>query len=441
MIARPLRFLSVVLAAVVALESGAERPPVLVTDPEAQAFRIAVQRFAARGTAIDPQPFRDSVIADLEFSSVFQSVDAGAFLGPLETAELGEQPPACTDWATIGADALLQGEIHSTGGTNGMRIEFRAIDIVRCQTALRRRYDGEAKHLRHLARRIADDVVEAFTGRAGVASTEITFISQRGTYPEVYVTNADGSNARAVTRERAKKGFPNWAPDGNAIVYMSYQYERVPHLFRAVRGGANQPGRLLRNLRAETSVYRGVHAPNGGAMAVVVNENGSPDIFRVDAEGRGELSRLTRGPAIDISPTWSPEGDRIAFVSDRSGSPQIYVMKADGSDVRRLTFRGNYNTSPAWSPDGDWIAYESRVNGQFDIWRVDPEGQHLAPLVSHPRSDESPTWSPDSRKIAFHSTRRGVADIYVIDLNRKNLRRLTRDAGENKQPHWGPYRR
>ena len=116
-------------------------------------------------------------------------------------------------------------------------------------------------------------------------------------------------------------------------------------------------------------------------------------------------------------------------------------MNADGSDQRRLTFDGSYNTNPAWSPDGKWIAYESRVGGQIDIWLIDPEGGVNVPLVEHPRSDEAPSWSPDSRMIAFTSARRGRMDVYVVDLNGENLRQITSGPGNNTNPAWGPRRR
>jgi TolB protein len=117
-------------------------------------------------------------------------------------------------------------------------------------------------------------------------------------------------------------------------------------------------------------------------------------------------------------------------------------MNADGSNQRRLTFQGGYNTAPAWSPDGRWIAYETQVGGQFDIWLIDPEGQTNVPLVTHGRSDEHPTWSPDSRMLAFQSTRRGRSDIWVMDLggSHEQARRVT-EGGENTNPAWGPYRR
>jgi len=310
------------------------------------------------------------------------------------------------------------------GVARGGAIEVRAWDVARCRAVLTREYraPGDA---RRAGRRIADDVVEAFTGKRGVASTEITFVSARSGHPEIWVMDADGENQRAATKNKSINAFPSWSPDGNAIVHMSYLFRRSPHLFRIVRGGGEQPGRLLQSLDATRAVYRGVYDPTGRRLAVVISVDGAPEIFTADADGRN-LRRLTNHKAIDVSPTWAPDGSRLAFVSDRTGAPQVYVMNPDGGGQRRLTFDGAYNTAPAWSPDGRWIAYETRVGGQFDIWITDPEGATNAPVVTHARSDESPSWSPDSRKLAFQSTRRGGADVYVVDLDGENPRRLLR---------------
>lgn len=422
--------------AVTSLPASAQRPTVVITESRAEAFSIAVQEFASSQSAVEPARFRTDLVAALEFSSVFKSLDPAAFLGPAVTPALTDSPPACADWGPIGADALLEGALGLDGSE--LVVEFRAVDVVRCRAALRKRYRGPPAEADKMARRIADDIVGAFTGTPGVASTEFSFISDRSGQPEVFVMNADGSEARATTRDRALKGFPDWAPDAGSILYMSYQFRRSPHLFRIVRSGTRRPGRMLRELDPSRSVYRGVYSPDGKSIAVVVTVDGAPDIFRADADGKN-LQRLTRHPAIDVSPTWSPDGSQIAFVSDRTGSPQLYIMDSRGERARRLSFDGGYNAAPAWSPDGRWIAYEARLKGQFDIWLIDPQGQVNTPLIDHPRSDEGPTWSPDSRKLAFHSTRRGKADIYIVDLDGKNLRRLTEGQGVNKQPDWGPY--
>lgn len=431
------------LVAALLLAAGAasaqdDRPAVIITDPNARSYRAAVQEFGGSGAGFAPARFRTELGDALDFSGVFRSLDAAAFLAPRRTASLGGTL-ACADWTPIGADAVIEG-VSSGGAT--LAIDFRVWDVARCTALLHKRYTGGANDTARIAKRIADDVVEAFTGKRGVASTELAFVSTRSGAPEIWVMDADGGNARQATRNRSINGFPSWSPDGKSIVYMSYLASRSPLLFRLVRGGGGRAGRILEGLDAKTPVYRGVYDPSGQRLAVVVSVDGAPEIFVVDADG-GNRRRLTRHKAIDVSPTWSPDGRRIAFVSDRTGQPNLYVMDAaDGGNLRRITFGGGYHTAPAWSPDGRWIAYEQRAGGgQFDIWLADPDGQGQAPLITHPRSDENPTWAPDSRKLAFHSTRTGRPEIFVVDIDGENVRQITRGGGDNTAPHWGPYPR
>ena len=422
-------------------DAGAERAPVVVTPGGQQTYRIAVQRFADDSDASDARlidDFRAKVSNALEFSGVFQRVDDAAFLEPLTTPPGRDDAPlACPNWTQIGADGVLEGEITRRG--DGVSISFRVWDASRCRRLVRRRYQQSGTNLDATARRLADDVVEAFIGVRGVSNTEIAFVSDRGGNKEIYVMSADGSDARAATANRSLNNFPSWSPEGDAILYTSYRYLNRPFLFLSSRG-QGRPGRLLSRLGDERPQYRGVFSPDRERMALVMSDGDATDIYTVGLDGQG-LRRLTRGRAIDVSPAWSPDGRRVAFVSDRTGAPQVYIMNTDGSDARRLTYDGSYNTNPAWSPDGLWIAYETRVNGQFDIWLIDPEGVTNVPLVTHPRSDEAPSWAPNSRKIVFSSTRRGLADLYVIDRDGSNLRRVTSAAGNNTSPAWGPYPR
>jgi len=51
---------------------------------------------------------------------------------------------------------------------------------------------------------------------------------------------------------------------------------------------------------------------------------------------------------------WQPSGQSLALIS----GDQIYLVNADGTDLRRIGFRGTDNviTSVAWSPDGSQLA-------------------------------------------------------------------------------------
>ncbi len=416
-----------------------DRPAVVVTPGAAQTYGAALQRFADRSPTPSPGralAFRRAIGDALEYSNVFRIVPPEAFLGPESSVSLDAPPPVCSDWTAIGADALVEGEllVDPTQAT----AEFRLWDVSRCKRLVRKRYRQSGAETSVLAKRIADDIMEAFIGLRGVTSTEIAFVSDRTGNSEIFVMAADGSSPRPATANRSINNFPSWSASGKSIVYTSYRKDNRPMLFLSSRGD-RQPGPVLRNVNGAPQ-YRGVFDPLGKLMAVVMSKDDSTDIFTVRPDGR-RIKRLTRSRAIDIAPSWSPDGKRIAFVSDRSGAPQIYLMDSNGKNVSRLTYEGTYNTHPAWSPDGQWIAYETRLERQFDIWLIDPDGSVNVPLVSHPRSDESPAWAPNGRKIAFSSTRRGLADIYVIDLNGDGLRRLTRDSGNNKSPAWGPFPR
>ena len=417
-------------------------PAIVITPGDVRAFRAAVQIFvdeALPAKADRAEELRRHIEDGLAYSDVVLPLAEDAYLGEKQTTQFGESKRYdCADWTQSGADALVEGRIRRKG--QKLSVDFQVWNTARCERIGKGTIDRPDAELIRLGKLLSDDVVKAFTGTPGVAGTEIAFISDRNGAREVWVMDADGARQRGATRGRSIKQFPDWTPDGGAILYASFPEKGgLPGLFLTSRG-EYRPGPILTRVLPGLPKYRGVFGPEGKHLALVTSVDGAAELFRVDRSGKNPR-RLTKNSAIDISPSWSPDGEEIAFVSDRSGAPQIYVMKSDGSRLRRLTFNGTYNTAPAWSPDGNWIAYESRVGAQFDIWLIDPTGAVNLPIVSHRRSDESPCWSPDSRKIAFSSTRRGQPDIYVVDADGENLRRLTRGQGQNLQPAWGPFAR
>jgi TolB protein len=432
---------ALVLVAHAAFAQG--RPAVIVDPGKRQVFKAAVQRFADSSKVKADErtvKFRTALSNALAFSSVFELIDPKAYLGPDQTSDFDRRKSlACVDWTTVGADAFVEGTLEVD--ERQFTVEFRIWDTGRCQRLLRKRYRQDVGlDPTALARRIADDVVEAFIGVRGVSASEIAFVSDRTGSKEIYLMDADGSRQRAVTANGSINNFPSWSPDGKSIAFTSYRHLNQPNIFVSTRG-QGKPQRLLTGLRREQSQYRAVFGPDGNSLAVVMSDGKPSELYSVKMSTR-KYKRLTNDRSIDVSPAWSPNGGQLAYVSDRTGSPQIYIMKADGSDSRRITFNGNYNTAPTWSPDGKWIAYEARVGGQFDIWLIDPEGRTNVPLISHPRSDEAPSWAPNSRKLAFSSTRRGRADIYVIDVGGGGeARRITSGAENNTAPSWGPYPR
>jgi len=113
-------------------------------------------------------------------------------------------------------------------------------------------------------------------------------------------------------------------------------------------------------------------------------------------------------------------------------------MSSDGTDVRRLTYEGNYNDSAAWSPTGDRIAFASRVDGVFRICVIGVVGGPIYPLTGGAGSQESPCWAPDGRHIAYISTEGGRSSLYVMNADGTNNRRVSTSPGRLYSPTWSP---
>lgn len=423
------------------LENEAGPLPTLeITPGNVRAFRAAVPQFAEVGPPVGADrvaALRTEIERGLEFSSVVLPLSREAFLGSQASVPLAQATLDCETWKQSGADAVVQGEVKRAEAR--LRADIRVWDVARCKEQKKGFVVGDRDDLAKLGRMIADQIVEALTGTRGVSATELAFISDRTGTRELFVMTADGRNQRPATRVNSLKMFPEWLPDGSAILYIAYS-KGQPGLFLTSRSPLVKPGPILQSLFTGRPVYRGRFDPTGQELAVVSSVDGAAELFLVKRQG-SQPRRLTQHPSIDITPSWSPDGRQLAFVSDRSGSPQLYIMNRDGSNLQRLTFTGSYNAAPTWSPDGRWIAYETRVRGQFDIWLIDPSGQINFPVIQHPKSDEGPTWSPDGRKLGFSSSRRGRYDIYVADWNGENVLRVTEGAGSNIQPAWGPQPR
>jgi hypothetical protein len=65
-----------------------------------------------------------------------------------------------------------------------------------------------------------------------------------------------------------------------------------------------------------------------------------------------------------------PADGWVVWHSNRADAQHdIYLMRADGSEVRRLTQEGG--TYPMWSPDGHWIAYRHTADNTVRVIRWD----------------------------------------------------------------------
>ena len=386
---------------------------------------IAIAPF--RGEEQSPQKISAIVLADLERSGQFRSVDAtGAVLD--ET-----QRPDVAPWRQKGADALATGSVLRLADGR-FDIRFRLWDVVRGQDFGGQSYVVAPGDLRLAAHRIADFIYEKLTGQRGVFSTRIAYVTKAGSRYSLWVADSDGENAQAALSSPEPIISPAWSPSGLQLAYVSFE-SRKPVVY--VHDIATGRRRLIANFRGSNSAP--AWSPDGRSLAVTLSRDGNSQLYTIDAGG-GEPRRLMQSAGIDTEPVYSSDGRSIHFVSDRGGAPQIYRVASSGGNAERVTFTGSYNISPSVSPDGRWLAYVSRVGGAFKLHVMDLSSGTVS-AITDTGADENPSFAPNSRLIVYATQQQGREALMTTTLDGKIKARLAGQSGDIREPDWGPFQK
>jgi len=210
----------------------------------------------------------------------------------------------------------------------------------------------------------------------------IAFVSDRSGIENVWLMDADGKNARALTEEKGSYvRSPSWSPDGNYIVARKED---------ARRGGIPPVELWIYHVRGGSGVkLTGSDDFNNGAGAIFSKDGRyiyfaarssrfsyTPDIshglWSIQRYDRrtGETTQLTSGIGGAARPGLSPDGKTLTFVSRRDAD-SVLVARNLATGGERVLARGvtrdeqegfaQMDTWPAYSfsPDGSAIYFSN----------------------------------------------------------------------------------
>lgn len=353
---------------------------------------------------------------DMKVAGWFHPMDGSTYPG--NPANEGPSNIDAEKWKASGAYGVMKYRTTVTGGR--VTIDFRLYEVQKGdRPVLSRTYKGSTNDLRRLTHMWCNEVVKYYTGEPGFFGSQLTFATKTGKRGEkVMVMDFDGHGAYSPTRNSSINILPAWSPSGTELAFTSFMRDN-PDLYVVGRAGG-RPRRICHYYGMNTGA---TWSPDGTKIALTLSRDGQPEIYVIDAHTGKLLKRLTNNRAIDTDPAWSPDGKEIAFISDREGGPQIFVMNANGSNQRRVSMNGSYNTTPDWNPRSGTrqLAYTTRANdgggSTFDIVTLDLTSGKMVRITQNEGVNEEPTWSPNGRVIAFASNRKEGSGIYLANAD------------------------
>ncbi|MGE4130281.1 MAG: hypothetical protein AB7F86_01515, partial [Bdellovibrionales bacterium] len=158
------------------------------------------------------------------------------------------------------------------------------------------------------------------------------------------------------------------------------------------------------------------------------------DIYEADFQGRG-LRNLTKSPGYDAESSYSPDGEWIAFASNRAAYTEpmseadakaflrdpsymmdLYIMKADGSNVRRLTKTPGYDGGPFFSPDGKRLTFRrfSPDGHTAEVYTIGVDGTDEKRITNMKAMSWAPFYHPTGDYLIFASNKYGHANFELF---------------------------
>ena len=185
------------------------------------------------------------------------------------------------------------------------------------------------------------------------------------------------------------------------------------------------------------------------------------ELFEARLDG-SDLRKLTNARGYDAEASWSPDGEFIAFASNRhayvatlsaeekerfqqdpSSQMDIYIMRADGSDVRRLTTSPGYDGGPFFSPDGKRLVWRrfSPDGKQAEVWTMRIDGTDQKQVTKLGAMSWAPYFHPSGDYLIFTTNRHGFRnfELYLVDTDgRAEPVRVTYTNGFDGLPVFTP---
>jgi Tol biopolymer transport system component len=276
---------------------------------------------------------------------------------------------------------------------------------------------------------------------------------------DVWIMNADGSEARKLVTSGRAANRVAWSPDNAEILFCQdgFQQYQLPSggggkikLYDIFAVRVDAPTSLKQISNDAMSSSPG-YFPDGTRIVFTRNLNTfdltkevpNYQVYVGGTYGNPKPKSLNQGElstALQLmSPAVSPDGARIACVVTNEqalASPKqtlgIAIFPAEGfkgtpEEWYQAAARIPLSSGPSWSPDGRYLAHVDHASDprSLAIYDVERATRRVIykPLKGFDLTTSPPSWSKDGNWIVFGNSK---GTILIVDKNGANLKALTK---------------
>lgn len=284
-------------------------------------------------------------------------------------------------------------------------------------------------------RRVADGIATFNSGWTywSPNSDRLAYLVGTGEGDELWMANADGSNAREVVPSPVWDHIW-WSPDGARFAFRTScpWFRTLPCPESGLRV-ANADGTNVRRLDGfPISWDEQMWSPDGATLLYMSGGR----LMMIDADGTNPRVICNCPPSSTGHSKWSPDGTRLIHLSQHG----LWIANSDGSNPRRLiSTEGNDVRRVELSPDGSRLLYldateihkrDGCCRSRGELWVISVDGTARRKVA-----DEAfwPKWSPDGANLSYTVERienRGrenqqtYRDPWIADGDGSNPRRI-----------------